>query len=51
MRVVFLLLLHHHHLVVVVAAAAAAAVAFYSVFIFDLVVAVDLGRKGRRVVL
>ena len=46
MRVVFLLL--HHHLVVV---AAAAAVAFYSVFIFDLVVAVDLGRKGRRVVL
>ena len=45
-RVVFLLL--HPHLVVV---AAAAAVAFYSVFIFDLVVAVDLGRKGRRVVL
>jgi len=47
-RVVFLLLLHHH---LVVVAAAAAAVAFYSVFIFDLVVAVDLGRKGRRVVL
>jgi hypothetical protein len=46
MRVVFLLLHHHHHLVVVVVA-----VAFYSVFIFDLVVAVDLGRKGRRVVL